>query len=165
MRPWRPGLWLARALSANLISVDYSATAIELTASRAPAFLELGRGSFRVGTFDATGLHDRAADGVVSVDALPFSPDRDSSLREVRRILAPGGRVVFTANQHVDKSSDAPNSWEQQLARARPGPVCASSIGFGIHTAVTTGPTSTRSGLRTPTASAKNWVTSSPTSC
>ena len=110
-----PGLWLARALSANLTSVDYSATAIELAASRAPAFLESGRATFRVGTFDATGLPDGLANGVVSVDALPFSPDRDASLREVRRILAPGGRVAFTGNQHLDRSSD---SWEQQLARA-----------------------------------------------
>jgi ubiquinone/menaquinone biosynthesis C-methylase UbiE len=113
-----PGLWLARALSAGLTSIDHSAVAVELAASRAPAFVGPDRASFRLGTFDSTGLPDGAADAVISMDALPFAPDRDAALREVARILAPGGRVAFTANQPVDESSDAPGSWEQQLVLA-----------------------------------------------
>lgn len=113
-----PGLWLARALSVHLTAVDHSATAVELASSRAAGFVEPGRATFRVGTFDATGLPDGMAHRVVSVDALPFADDRTAALREVHRILAPGGRVAFTAGQQHSTAEDSPNSWEQRLVEA-----------------------------------------------
>ncbi|GAA0913074.1 hypothetical protein GCM10009558_100620 [Virgisporangium aurantiacum] len=48
-------------------------------------------------TFDRTGLPDGGAAAVISVDALPFAPDRPAALREVHRILAPGGQCAMTA--------------------------------------------------------------------
>lgn len=94
------GLWLARALSARLVGIDLSPVGISLAAARVPAFLpdRPGDARFELGTFEQTGLPDACADGVVSMDALPFSPDRDAALREVRRILKPGARAVFTAS-------------------------------------------------------------------
>src|SRR5437867_10552790 len=62
---------------------------------------------FRVVSFDATGLPDASADGVVSVDALPFAPDRDAALWELRRMLRPGTSAVFTAAKPAD---DRPRS-------------------------------------------------------
>jgi SAM-dependent methyltransferase len=52
---------------------------------------------FQRGEFEATGLPDQAADGVMSVDALLFTPDKAAALIELRRILRPGGRLVFTS--------------------------------------------------------------------
>jgi ubiquinone/menaquinone biosynthesis C-methylase UbiE len=95
-----PGLWLARALSVRLIGVDFSPAAVELATGRAAAFLAPGRAEFRVASFDDTGLPDGAASAVISVDALPFAPDRPAALREVHRILAPGGRCAVTARSH-----------------------------------------------------------------
>jgi SAM-dependent methyltransferase len=91
-----PGLWLARAISARLIGVDFSPLAVELAAARAPDFVPDGRAEFRVGRFDATGLPDAVADGVISVDALPFAPDRDAALAELHRVMAPDARAVIT---------------------------------------------------------------------
>lgn len=92
-----PGLWLARALSARLVGVDFSPAAVERATGRAAAFVAPGRAEFRVATFDRTGLPDGGAAAVISVDALPFAPDRPAALREVHRILAPGGRCAITA--------------------------------------------------------------------
>jgi ubiquinone/menaquinone biosynthesis C-methylase UbiE len=92
------GLWLARAFGARLVGVDHSAAAVEIARRRAADF-GLGEVEFRRATFDATGLPDDAADGVVSMDALPFADDRVAALRELRRILAPGGRAVITARK------------------------------------------------------------------
>ena len=91
-----PGLWLARALSVRLTGVDFSPAAVTLATGRAAAFVGPGRAQFRVATFDRTGLPDAGAAAVVSVDALPFAPDRPAALREVHRILAPGGRCAVT---------------------------------------------------------------------
>jgi ubiquinone/menaquinone biosynthesis C-methylase UbiE len=101
-----PGLWLARALSARLVGIDFSPVAVDLAASRAPGFVGPGRAEFRQGTFDSTGLADGCAGGVVSVDALPFARDKQAALREVRRILAPGGRVVMTVVERPAGTDD-----------------------------------------------------------
>ena len=101
------GLWLARAFSARLIGVDISPKAVELATQRIteffPAPAEPGdqRVHFQVGTFAETGLPDQCADGAVSMDALPFAPDRDAALRELRRILKPGARAVFTGGRNL----------------------------------------------------------------
>lgn len=40
-------------------------------------------------------LADSAADGIVSVNTIYFWPDPGAALREVRRVLRPGGRLVL----------------------------------------------------------------------
>ena len=94
-----PGLWLARETGTRLVGLDFSPTGIALATRAAERFALPTPAEFRVASFDATGLPDASADGVVSVDALPFAPDRDAALRELRRVLRPGARAVFTARQ------------------------------------------------------------------
>jgi len=113
-----PGLWLARALSVRLTGIDFSAAAVEIAARRAGDFVAPDRAEFRPGSFERTGLPDRYADGLLSVDALPFSPDRQAALREAARILAPGGRFVLTARE---QPADA-DSW----------PTMATAAGFDV---------------------------------
>ena len=85
-----PGLWLARETRARLVGLDFSPKGIALALRTAERFALPTPAQFRVASFDATGLPDASADGVVSVDALPFAPDRDAALRELRRVLRPG---------------------------------------------------------------------------
>jgi ubiquinone/menaquinone biosynthesis C-methylase UbiE len=101
-------LWLARALSVDLIGVDFSPAAVRLAAARASAFVPAGRARFQQATFERTGLPDNCADAVVSVDALPFAEDRAAALREVRRILVPSGRLAFTARVQPGGRGDWP---------------------------------------------------------
>jgi ubiquinone/menaquinone biosynthesis C-methylase UbiE len=103
-----PGLWLARALAAHLVGVDFSPVAVELATGRAAQFVPAGRAEFHVAAFDRSGLPDVSADGVVSVDAVPFAPDRLAALAEVRRILVPGGRFAFTGRLAPDGRNDWP---------------------------------------------------------
>jgi len=103
-----PGLWLARALSASLIGIDFSPVAVKLATERAERFVGPDRAEFRRATFDDTGLPDASVDGAVSMDALPFGPDRMATLREVRRILVPGGRLAFTAPVRLDDGAEFP---------------------------------------------------------
>ncbi|MDF3144171.1 MULTISPECIES: class I SAM-dependent methyltransferase [unclassified Streptomyces] len=127
------GLWLARALSARLVGVDVSAYAIQQATARTPSFLPVDRVAFRVAQLEATGLPEGWAHGVVCVDAFSFAADRTAALRELGRVLAPGGRLALTrAVRHdadpafeeharaaglvlerVDERPDEPATWER----------------------------------------------------
>ncbi|MEE1797515.1 class I SAM-dependent methyltransferase [Streptomyces sp. JV176] len=128
------GLWLARALAARLVGFDISAVAIAQATARRPHFIAAAdRAAFHVARLDVTGLPDGCAHGVVCVDAFSFAPDRDGAMRELGRILAPGGRLVLTRAlrrgaepvweeqaraagltvEHVDERPSEPAMWER----------------------------------------------------
>ncbi|MFC9650744.1 class I SAM-dependent methyltransferase [Streptomyces sp. NPDC056937] len=110
------GLWLARALSAHLVGIDISPTAITRAANRSPAFVPPGRATFHVATMEATGLPDAQADGIVCIDALGFAPDAMGALREMRRLLRPGARAVLTSGGRRARPAAPP--WPQRAAAA-----------------------------------------------
>ncbi|MFJ6565635.1 class I SAM-dependent methyltransferase [Streptomyces sp. NPDC091412] len=127
------GLWLARALSVRLVGFDVSRVAVAQAIGRSGQFLPTGRAAFRVAGLEATGLPDGCAHGVVCVDALSRAADRDLAVRELGRVLAPGGRLVLTRAlrrgaepvweeqaraaglivEHVDERPDEPEMWER----------------------------------------------------
>lgn len=126
------GLWLARALAVSLVGVDISAAAVAVASRRRAAFAVADRAVFRTGTLEATGLPDGQAHGLVCVDALGFAADRDAALRELRRVLRPGGRAVLTRAlsrrssnwaerigwagfevEHVDERPGEPGIWRR----------------------------------------------------
>ena len=51
---------------------------------------------FRIGDLGATGLDPGSAAAALCVDAIQFAPQQDAAYRELRRVLAPGGRAVLT---------------------------------------------------------------------
>ena len=91
-----PALWAARETGARLHGVDLAPSAIDLARERAAKLGLMDRASFSVASFDSTGLADAQASAVMSVDALMYAPDKAAALREISRILARGGRLVFT---------------------------------------------------------------------
>ncbi|MER6198072.1 class I SAM-dependent methyltransferase [Streptomyces sp. NPDC001586] len=108
------GLWLARALALRLEGFDLSPVAITQATGRRPHFgLPAERAAFRVAELENTGLPGAGAHGVVCVDALGGVADRDTAVRELARILAPGGRIVMTRASR----RDAVPAWTEQ-ARA-----------------------------------------------
>jgi SAM-dependent methyltransferase len=90
-----PGLFVARETRARLVGIDFSRAGIRLAARR--AMDEGVDADFAVAVASATALAGARARGVLSVDALQYLPDKRAALREVWRVLAPGGRFAFTA--------------------------------------------------------------------
>ena len=104
------GLWLARATGAELTGVDFSPVAVAGAAIRATEFVPQGRARFTVGDLTATGLPAGSMDGAVCADAVFFATDRVSVFAETRRILRPGARFLFTADESdTERPSSVPD--------------------------------------------------------
>jgi SAM-dependent methyltransferase len=95
------GLEIAARTGAWLIGIDFSAEAVRQAREQVR---QLGAAAdFRVGDLTATGLDSGSADAVLCVDAIQFAPQQDDAYQEIARILAPGGRVVLTSWEALDR--------------------------------------------------------------
>ncbi|ODU06976.1 MAG: hypothetical protein ABS81_03030 [Pseudonocardia sp. SCN 72-86] len=90
-----PGLSVAAATGARLVGVDVVAGAVVDAARRSRA-LGVADSRFTVGSFTDIGLPDGSCAAAMSVDALWMVLDKHAAMAEVHRVLAPGGRFVFT---------------------------------------------------------------------
>ncbi len=104
-------LWVARETGADLIGVDWSSVAVAEAAKRASAWVGTGRARFQVGDLVDTGLPGECADAVLCADAIFFATDRVAAVREAARLLRPGGRYAFTADESDDGRPHAVPDW------------------------------------------------------
>lgn len=100
-----PALTAAARIGATgyVLSTDISANLVRLAAENAQARgLDAARFEARVMDGERLDLPDASFDAALSRLGLIYFPDRNRALGEIRRVLAPGGRVVlasFTAPQ------------------------------------------------------------------
>lgn len=104
-------LWVARETGADLIGVDWSSVGVAAATERAAGWVAEGRARFRVGDLVDTGLPDGCADAVLCADAIFFASDRIAAVREAARILRPGGRYAFTADEADDGRARSVPDW------------------------------------------------------
>jgi SAM-dependent methyltransferase len=92
-----PGLGVealaALAPNGSVVGVDVSPVMVRQARARMRAAIRAGR--VRIERGDATALPFEAGtfDRVASTNSLPFWSDTDAGLREIHRVLAPGGRL------------------------------------------------------------------------
>ena len=116
--------------AANIVGIDANALMIEKARATAPEI------DFREGNAMALPFTDGSFDLVLCQEMLQFVPDRLAALREVRRVLNPGGRFITStwrprseqplfealgrvAERHLGQSNDARWSLDgPELARA-----------------------------------------------
>ena len=100
------GVEVARRSGARLVGVDFSKVALGQARVGSAAFLPVGRAEFRTGTLAATGLPDGVAGGLMCLDSVQFADPPLAGLREFRRVLAAGGRLVLTGWEAVRASDE-----------------------------------------------------------
>jgi ubiquinone/menaquinone biosynthesis C-methylase UbiE len=88
------GLWFAQRAGARLTGVDFSPGAVAQAERRAELFPGV-EASFIVADAAETSLEGQSVDAVLCVDALQMLPEREQVLREIGRVLRPGGRAVL----------------------------------------------------------------------
>jgi ubiquinone/menaquinone biosynthesis C-methylase UbiE len=115
-----PGLWAARHSRAWLVGRDLSPVAVERATETARRLGMDGRAQFGQGSFEQTGLASRSADAVMTVDALQYAPDKTTALREIARILRPGGRFAFVAFELDAQRIAALPLWTDPVGDYRP---------------------------------------------
>ncbi|MDX6690936.1 MAG: hypothetical protein QOG15_2393 [Solirubrobacteraceae bacterium] len=79
----------------SVLGVDVSQSALALARDKARA-LELDNVEFRAGDIETTGLSSGAFDAVVCVFGIFFLPDMAAGMRELWRLVKPGGRLAIT---------------------------------------------------------------------
>lgn len=90
------------------------------------------RSTFQVGTFGQTGLAAGEADGVLTLDALQYAPDKAAACREFARILKPGKRLAFMAFEvTAERVADLPVLRDDPVSNYT---TLLNYAGFDIHT-------------------------------
>ncbi len=127
---------LARVLpGAEVVGVDLAAAMVERSAARVPRATVV-RADLRDFVADAP---DGWFDVVTVVGGFEFTPDLPALLHEVRRVVAPGGRLVFTYEPVLDgwppqslrvETNLGSNGLELTTFRWDPGEVTAGFAGW-----------------------------------
>jgi arsenite methyltransferase len=133
--PGTSALQAAERTGCNVVGVDLSASNIELATTAAAASGLAGRARFVVGDAEALPLADAGVDGVLCECALRTFPDKPAAVREITRVLRPGG-VLALSDVMADpdrlrvelRSLDA---WIACIGDARPLPALAELIAAG----------------------------------
>ncbi len=96
---------LADESDAKLIAgVDPSPVMRDFALRRCRAAVAAGRVEPRIGTATETGFADESFDHVVSVNNIPFWGDIPAGLRELHRVLRPGGTLVVAFHSRSSPS-------------------------------------------------------------
>jgi SAM-dependent methyltransferase len=111
---------LAAGRGARVVGIDSAPRLLEVARDRARA--QEASADFRVGDLLALPVADAAADVVLSVFGVVFAPDPAQALREVRRILRPGGRALISAWVPAGPIDAMLGALGRVLARVNPAP-------------------------------------------
>jgi ubiquinone/menaquinone biosynthesis C-methylase UbiE len=87
---------LTRAAPGVMVAgVDVSKEMVEQARARNAAAIRAGAIDLRQGTVERLPFEHEAFDLALAINSMQVWPDRDAGLREIRRVLRPGGRVAL----------------------------------------------------------------------
>jgi len=98
------GLEIATRTRSRLIGIDFSPEAVRQAARKARDLSVAA--DFRVGDLVGTGLGSASVDAVMCVDSIQFADGPAEAFAEIRRVLAPGGPVVLTCWEPVERGDE-----------------------------------------------------------
>ncbi|MCD8077276.1 MAG: class I SAM-dependent methyltransferase [Lachnospiraceae bacterium] len=82
----------------HLTGVDYSPVSVALSRETNAEAIAAGRMEIREASVENLPFEDGSFDKIITVESFYFWPDPQENLREVRRVLAPGGRFFLVAD-------------------------------------------------------------------
>lgn len=106
------------APNGHVIGVDLAEKLLDLGRTKA-ASLRLGNIEFRIGDMESLGFPDGHFDAVISVFSIFFVPDMRKQVRELWRMVRPGGQLAITTwgTAFLEPMS---SRWWEAVKRVRP---------------------------------------------
>ncbi len=86
-----------RVTEGHLVGIDYAKTSVEASRAFNAPLIESGRMEILHGSVEELPFADERFDAVVTVESFYFWPSPEKSLKEVRRVIKPGGSFVLLA--------------------------------------------------------------------
>jgi ubiquinone/menaquinone biosynthesis C-methylase UbiE len=96
----------AMAAEGQAFGVDYSPASVAVARERNHASIEAGRVHIREGTVSSLPFPDATFDLVTAVETHYYWPDLAADVREVLRVLKPGGTVAIIAETYRGRKND-----------------------------------------------------------
>ena len=81
----------------HLVGIDYAETSVEASRAFNVELIEAGRMEILHGSVEALPFDDAYFDAVVTVESFYFWPNPEESLKEVARVVKPGGTFLLLA--------------------------------------------------------------------
>ena len=105
------------ATQGRVVGVDYSETSVEKSSKTNVKWIDTGRVEIRQGAVSQLPFPDNSFDLITAVETHFWWPDLPNDLREVFRVIRPGGMLILIAE--VYKGADTPiaRHLEKQSAR------------------------------------------------
>jgi ubiquinone/menaquinone biosynthesis C-methylase UbiE len=107
---------LKRAYNGRVCGLDYSEVSVEKTTKLNRKAVRAGRAEIRQGSVSQNPWPNNSFDIVTAFETVYFWPDFLNALREVRRVLKPGGTFFICNEMNVPAEGPAPyNYWVKTL--------------------------------------------------
>jgi ubiquinone/menaquinone biosynthesis C-methylase UbiE len=88
------------ASSGHVMGVDNSKEMVEQATVRNAKGIEAGRISLREGSVEQLSFGDKTFDRALAVNSMQVWPDAVTGLREIRRVMKPGGRIALAFTRY-----------------------------------------------------------------
>lgn len=88
------------ATDGKVIGLDFSESSVKISTQTNRDFIKAGRVEIRQGSVSAIPFCDDSFDLVTAVETYYFWPDLNADLREIRRVLKPGGRLLLVVEAY-----------------------------------------------------------------
>ena len=84
-----------RATAGSVVGLDLSATMLREASKRNAQAIREGRVRLEAGSSTDLPFEEASFDKVLSANSLPFWPDQEAGVREMQRVLRPGGMIAL----------------------------------------------------------------------
>lgn len=91
----------------HIAGVDYSPVMVQQATNRNAAAIAQGKVELHYGPVAALPFGAERFDGAFSINSIQLWPDALAGLREIRRVLKPGGRMVLGFTAHANQTPEA----------------------------------------------------------
>ena len=91
----------------NVYGIDYSETSTALSKENLSKYIEDGRAHISCASVEELPYEDESFDAVYTVESFYFWPDHIKGLKEIKRVLIPGGKFLLIADIYDTSDLDA----------------------------------------------------------